>query len=279
VLPPTIAVLGLGLIGGSLARDLAAAGARVLGHDADDATLAAAREAGVVAEALDDELEGLEAAEVAVLAVPVAAAPALLARAAPRLAGARLVTDVGSTKRAIVAAAAETGLADRFVGGHPLAGDHRSGWSATRTGLFRGMPVYLCPSPASSPAAVARAVELWCAVGAVPETVDAESHDRRVAWTSHLPQAASSALARALAAAGVPRAGLGPGGRDVTRLAAGSAAMWCGIALENAAELDRALAALGAEVDRLRAALRAGDRDAVHAWFADGRRWTEPPGA
>jgi prephenate dehydrogenase len=272
------AVVGLGLIGGSLARELAARGVRVLGHDRDPHTLRAACVDGIV-EPLGADFEGIRGAELVVLAVPVRATPAVLREMAPRLARARLVIDVGSTQCGGVAAAEAAGIGGVFVGTHPLAGNHVSGWGAARTGLFRGARVFFCPTRATRPAAAALARELWESLGALPETIDADEHDRRLAWTSHLPQAAATALALALQQHGVVRAELGPGGRDTTRLAASSAEMWSDVVLANADALLPALAGLGAAVTALEAAIRAGDRTAVHEIFAAGTRWAAEVGA
>ena len=133
-----VAILGLGLIGGSIARDLAARGVRVFGFDRDRRRAVAARRAGAIGLVMHEDLEQLRDARTVILAVPVDAAAELLTRVAPLLARARLITDVGSTKRAIVARAESLGLGARFVGSHPLAGDHRSGWAASRSALFRG---------------------------------------------------------------------------------------------------------------------------------------------
>jgi prephenate dehydrogenase len=269
------AVIGLGLIGGSLARELAARGVRVTGADADEATVAAALAEGVIAAALSPDLRELRDAEVIVLAVPVDASVELLARLAPHAHRARLITDAGSTKAAIVAAAERLGLGARFVGGHPLAGDHRSGWAASRLGLFARARAYLCPAAGAGAAAVALAAGLWRSLGADPAVVPADAHDRQLAWVSHLPQLASAALALALRDAGHPRASLGRGGRDVTRLAGSSTSMWTPVALENAAELARALAALETRLAHLRTALEIGDRRALDAVFDASRAWSE----
>jgi prephenate dehydrogenase len=205
-----------------------------------------------------------------VLAVPVQEAPRLLAGIAPGLGSARLVTDVGSTKRAIVAAAATLGVGDRFVGGHPLAGSTGTGWGASREGLFAGATVYLTPAAATADAAMALAAALWEGVGARCEVLDAAAHDRRVAWTSHLPQALSSALAIALSREGVARATLGPGGRDVTRLADSPPELWGAIAAANADELAPALAAVERELRALRRALARGG-GAARGWFERAR--------
>jgi prephenate dehydrogenase len=263
----SVAVIGLGLIGGSLARDLRALGVRVLGYDTDTDALRAACDEGVVAAPLDASFAGLADTEVVVLAVPVEHAADVLAALRPQLAHVRLVTDVGSTKAGIVAAAERLGIADRFVGAHPLAGDHRAGFAAARAGLFRDARVYLCPEGGTSREARRVAKDLWHAVGARTLEIDATEHDRLVAWTSHLPQALSTALARALAEARIPPGELGPGGRDMIRLASSPAPLWTGIALENAAWLTDALAAMEAELRELREALARGDREAARRFY------------
>jgi prephenate dehydrogenase len=268
----TVAILGLGLIGGSLARDLSALGHRILGHDRDPSALGGALAEGCVHAALGDSHDGIEEADVVVLALPVGAAPRVLAELAPHL-DASLVTDVGSTKRSIVAAAEAAGLGNRFVGSHPLAGDHRSGWTASRPGLFRGARVFLCPARGSSPAALERATALWTSVGAEPEVYEANAHDERMAWVSHLPQAAASTLALTLAGTGLDPSLLGPGGRDTTRLAASSPALWTEILLDNADQVGPALDALGEAVARLRSALRRGDAAEVARCLSAAKEW------
>lgn len=272
--PDTVAIVGLGLIGGSLARDLSASGSRVLGWDRDPDTLRAALGSGSVHAALGLELEGAEDADVLVVAVPVSAATAVLAAALPHLGRVQLITDVGSTKRSIRDAAEALGVGARFVGSHPLAGDHRSGWEASRTGLFREARVFLCLGPSTSGEAARLAGELWSRLGAHPEIVDAAEHDRRLAWSSHLPQSASSALGLTLASAGIARGDLGSGGRDATRLAGSSPELWTDIALDNAAELSLAVDSLGRQLQRLGTALAAGDREQVHRFFAEANRWS-----
>jgi prephenate dehydrogenase len=269
----TAAIVGLGLIGGSLARDLAERGVAVRAYDAEPHHLRSALRDGFVAEALDATLSGVGEAEVVIVAVPVDAATDVLRRIAPHAAKAKLITDVGSTKSRIVALAGNLGLGSRFVGSHPLAGDHRSGWDASRTGLFSNARVYICP-PSEAPAAVVDlAADFWRRLGANPAVVTADDHDRQLAWTSHLPHMVSTALALALARTGVERADLGPGGRDVTRLAGGSPDVWTAIARENAAALDAALASAERELAGLRSALHRADATELRERFAAARRW------
>lgn len=272
-LPDTAAVVGLGLMGGSLARELAARGTAVLGYDPDPRALEGAVGAGVLRGVLPPSLEGIEEAGLLVIAVPVTATAGVLGTALPRLRRDVVVTDLGSTKRAVEAAALEAGVGARFVGSHPLTGDHRSGWDASRQGLFVGARVVVCPTPRSESAPVERVREMWRSLGSVVETMSAEEHDRRVAWTSHLPQLASTALALALNAAGHPRGELGPGGRDVTRLAASSPEMWTAICEENGDLLEEAIRSLERELSTLRGALRR-DPALVRERFTRARDWS-----
>jgi prephenate dehydrogenase len=275
VLVDRAAVIGLGLIGGSVARELAQRGTRVSGYDVDPNQLEAARRSGVIETALDAALAGIEEVNLIVVAVPVDEAEQVLTLTARCSPLAALITDVGSTKARIVAAAERLGLGARFVGAHPLAGDHRSGWEASRTGLFVDAPVYLCAAADVRPEALTLAERIWRAFGGRPRAIDPAEHDRVLAWTSHLPQAVSTALSLALAGRGVARRDLGSGGRDVTRLAGGSPAMWSAIASENAGEIEQALAAAEREIAALRADLRAQDTEALRARFSQAKEWFE----
>jgi prephenate dehydrogenase len=268
-------VLGLGLIGGSVARELAARGVEVSGFDADATQLAAAVDDGAVAIPLDSTLDGLRDAELVVLAVPVSGAVTLLGRIAPLVESARLVTDVGSTKGRIVAAASALGLGKRFVGSHPMAGDHRSGWAVSRRGLFAGARVYLCPPAEADPEAINLAAGLWRGFGAKPALMRADDHDAKLAWTSHLPHFVSTALALALANGGFDRGELGPGGLDATRLAGSSPDMWTAIARENAAPIAEALAAAERELAALRAALFDDSDEGVRERLVVAQRWAD----
>lgn len=274
----TAAVLGLGLIGGSLARDLARLRVRVLGWDLDAGSREAARLAGAI-EPLGHDLERLSEADLVVLAVPVRSAPGLLARLAPLLRSDALVTDVGSTKSSITRAAHAAGLGSAFVGSHPLAGDHRSGWSASREGLFRGRRVFLTPSGETPPHTLEAVQELWGSVGAITETVSPEAHDREMAWVSHLPQATSSALGLALADAGVPSSRLGPGGRDVTRLAGSSADLWADILSDNSDHVVAALRAVASRIASLTSAIERGELHELRRILADAAEWVSETGS
>jgi prephenate dehydrogenase len=272
VIPDTrIAVLGLGLMGGSVARALHVRGVHVLGYDRDGTQLDAAMGEGVVHEAVDSSFAGLASAEVVVLALPVDAAVALLPALVPHLRNARLVMDVGSTKRSIVAAADASGLGPRFVGAHPLTGSHRSGWGASRASLFDDARVFLCPTPRTAAGTLRLAESFWRELRAGVEVLDAAIHDEQMAWRSHLPHLLSSVLAATLRDAGVRRSALGPGGRDMTRLAGGSPTMWSAIVGDNAEAIVEAVTACEARLRGLRAAL--ADADATRRLLQAGADW------
>jgi len=269
------AIVGLGLVGGSIARDLAARGVRVSGFDAHDAHLAKALQEGIAHDALDASLAGVSDVDVIVIAVPVDEAVGVLRRIAGVGTRARLITDVGSTKARIVATAGDVGLGSRFVGAHPMAGGHRSGWDASASGLFDGARVYLSPAVGATDDALNLARAFWETLGGRPVCIDAGEHDRTLAWTSHLPHVASAAVALALARIGFGRHDLGPGGRDITRLAGSSPAMWTAIARENAMEIDAALAAAEDEIAGFRHALATADADGLRERFTAARDWFE----
>lgn len=270
--PNRVAIVGLGLIGGSIAKDLAARGVEIEAYDADNVALEEAVKSRVVSRKLDPSLAALRS-DVVIIATPVDAAIDVLRAIAAVSRGTALITDVGSTKGRIVAAATALGLADRFVGSHPMAGDHRSGWSASRCGLFAGARVYLCAPDGAPVELVARADRFWRDLDAHPMSIDAGAHDDTLAWSSHLPHVVSAALALALARAGVSREALGPGGRDITRLAGSSPEMWSAIATENAVAIEGALAAAEREVASFRRVLARADAGELRSKFAAARAW------
>ena len=272
--PPfrTIAIVGVGLIGGSvgLAARATWPGVRVIGIDTRD-VLVSAVALGAVTDTAGD-VSAAAAADLVVLCAPVAVNAATLAALAPRLGPATVVTDVGSTKREIVAAAEAHGI-DRFVGGHPLAGAATSGTASAREHLFRGRPWILTPSATSAPAAVDRLRGFAVALGATPTVLDAVAHDRLMAYVSHLPQVVASTLLETVGAT-VGESGLalsGPGLADTTRLAASPGGLWAGILAANADHVAEAVAALEAALARLRAGL--GDAASVQSTFASAARW------
>ena len=270
---PVTAVLGLGLIGGSVARARRELGDVVWGLDADEAVARATFDAGMIDDVMSEPLDALSDADVIVLAVPVTSAPALLTRIAPVIRGAALVMDTGSTKRTIVTHAQSLGIGDRFVGAHPMAGGAGSGWSSSQAGLFRNARIYLCATASTGLPALELASAWWNDMGGRPERIGAEQHDALVAHTSHLPQVLSTLLAQTLDGAGLYRDSLGPGGRDMTRLSESGPEMWAPILADNREAIVVALERFAARLPALHAALVAGDEAALAATIAGGRAW------
>ena len=278
----TLAVLGVGLIGGSFALALRASGLveRVVGVGRTRANLEVAQHAGIVDAAVtldDDWTAAVGDAELVLVATPVAQYPALLGALAPQLAPHTIVTDAGSTKQDVVAAArAALGNAfARFVPGHPVAGSEQSGAAAADASLFAGREVILTPVAATDAAALARVTACWQAAGARVTTLTPERHDAVLAAVSHLPHVLAFAFMHLMATRADGAETLshaGAGFRDFTRIAASAPEMWRDIAVANRA-------ALGAELDRYRAALdrvaqlvAAGDGGALAALFERAAR-------
>lgn len=272
--PPRVGIVGLGLIGGSVARDLVARGVEVVGYDRDPGQLAnLSTEAGGRIRLVESAGAVMEAPLV-LIAVPVGEALDVLAALAPRASGAHVVMDVGSTKRDIAEMATQLGIAARFVGCHPLTGDHRSGWEAARSGMFSGATVFLCPSSETAPDALTAATAFWSALGGCVEALTPAEHDDRMALVSHLPHMVSVALALTLQRAGATHAMLGPGGRDVARLAGGSVELWTQIAAQNRQSLTQALSLFETRARELRTAIESSETAAVAALLANAAAWS-----
>jgi prephenate dehydrogenase len=271
-----IAVVGVGLIGGSIA--LAARerlGAAVTGYDLSAAALEAAIERG----ALDRPAESVPAAvgdaEAVFVAVPVGSLGDALAQVLAAAPSDCVISDVGSTKRAIVAACEDP----RFVGGHPLAGAETSGVEQARADLFDEATWYLTPRPTTSGILYERLHRLLRTLGARPAAIDPETHDAILAIVSHLPHVLANVLVaqagRVLAAGGERLPATGPSFRDATRVAGSSSAVWTDIYVSNG---DAVAAALDRTIDELtavREALGRGDGEWITTWnehAADERR-------
>jgi prephenate dehydrogenase len=273
----TLVVIGVGLIGGSFALALRRRGVveRVIGIGRTRANLEEARARGAIDEAhtLDgDWPRVIGDADVVMLATPVAQYPALLAQLAPRLAAQTIVTDAGSTKQDVVAAARATlGAAlPRFVPGHPIAGSERTGAAAADADLFEAREVILTPLATTDADAQSRITALWEAVGARVTTLTPDAHDRLLACVSHLPHLVAFALMDQIARRGDAAAVIahaGSGLRDATRIAASSPEMWRDIALANRAALQDELARLRIVLDEIASALASGDAGALTRIF------------
>lgn len=258
--PSEIAIVGLGLIGGSLGLALGRAGARVSGVDRDRRVVSLARRRGMVSRGTTDLGAGLRGAGMVVLCVPV---PAIL-REAPRIARAAdvaaVVTDTGSVKRPVIEAMTRAlERPERFVGGHPMTGSERSGIEAADGALFRGRLTVLTPVAATAAAARARVARMWRRCGARVIALSPRRHDRIVARTSHLPHAIAVSLLRS-AFRSDPAAPLFAAGSflDATRVAESPGRLWEGIFLANRTEVAAATREFALELGGFMAALRRG---------------------
>jgi prephenate dehydrogenase len=258
-----VAVIGLGLIGGSLGLALEARG-----YDRDPEARNRARARGL--DATDSLAEAVDDAEIVVAAVPTSEAPALLV-AISVAAPSAILTDTASLKRPLVEAAQNLRPGIRFVGGHPMAGSEGSGIEAARADLFRGRPWALVPTAKSDEASIAACESLARAAGARPIVLDAAHHDWLMTWASHLPLSVAAALARAAGAAcGPDLADLaGPGYLDTTRVAAQPTALALELALADPEALAGAVDAVSRELTALSAALRREDVDTLRRFFEE----------
>jgi prephenate dehydrogenase len=238
--PPTVAVIGLGQLGGSLAAALTAAGRRVTGWDVDPAAREAAAARGVT---ITQELSGI-----VVLAVPLQAMTTALDGLT--IDPDATVTDLGSVKRSIVASL-EAAFGGRFVGGHPMCGTERSGHTAVDPGLFTGARWALCLEPGTELPRWLRVAEVALAVGAEVVPVTAAEHDDAVAAISHVPHLLAAALAAAAADAGPLALALSAGSfRDGTRVIGSDPAFVTAMVEGNAVPTAEALARVEAQLDR-----------------------------
>ena len=277
-----VAVLGVGLIGGSIG--LAARqrlDAEVAGWGHNPGTVERAAELGAVDRAAGSVAEACEGADLVFCAAPVAVLPRLAREALAASGPEAVVTDAGSTKREIVA---ELGEDERFVGGHPLAGAETAGVENARADLFEGARWYLTPTERTGGIHYDRLQRAVAGLGARPQAIEPELHDRTMATISHLPHVLANVLAAQAAAelggeSGERLPEVGPSFRDATRVAGSNPAIWADIFSANAGPV---AAAIDASVERLREAaelIRAGDREALAAWHAaaasDRRRLRE----
>jgi prephenate dehydrogenase len=245
---PRVAIVGLGLVGGSLARALTRRGYRVTGIDWPLVVRRALATRAIATGAT--RAEAAAECDLVVLAAPPATNLRLLRRLA-RIAPRELVlTDVSSVKREIVGEARRLGLGG-FVGGHPMAGTEKRGFAASAAGLFAGATWWLVPSSSARATRLVR--RLVRDTGARPVTTDAATHDRVMAFLSHAPQLVAWALRDAARGDRVARRHLGhagPGFRDMTRLARSPRALWQDILTANRSEVRRALLALARSLER-----------------------------
>ncbi len=262
-----LAIVGVGLIGGSIA--LAARerlGASVAGFDPSED----ARRTAIARGALDDAAasvdEAVAGAEAVFVAVPIGALESSVGASLAAAEEGCVVTDVGSTKRAVVAAHDDP----RFVGGHPLAGAETAGVQHARADLFEGATWYLTPTSGTSGLLYERLYRLLHGLGARPAAIDPHTHDTILASVSHLPHVLANVLvtqaARILAEGGERLPATGPSFRDATRVAGAPSAIWTDIYLSNRDALSTGIGDTIARLSEVREALRAGEAGRITAW-------------
>jgi prephenate dehydrogenase len=274
-----LAIVGLGLLGGSIALGARARGvaASVVGSGRSRESVAAALRSGAL-DAVCDLDEAVRGADLVVLATPVSAMAGVLRRAAPALSAGCVVTDVGSVKGPLT----ETlpGLLPKdvhFVGSHPMAGSHERGMEHARGDLFEGAVCIVTPTPGSDAGAVSRVEAFWRALGARVERRSADAHDTAVGWVSHVPHAVAFAFAAALGAAPRDATALaGPGFRDFTRIARSDAELWAEILTLNRKALAGPLQTFASRLAELGRALDAGDAETVGRFLAAARENLAP---
>ncbi len=266
----TVAVIGLGLMGGSLALALRGKVAHIVGIDPDEATLAYARAHDIIDEGMTDVQAGVRNANAVILAAPVQVILDLLRnRIGSYLRANTLLLDLGSTKAEICQALGNLPISVLAMGGHPMCGKERSGIREADASLYAGRPFVLCAPRRSTPAARLRALELVAAIGASPIEMEAERHDRLVAGISHLPYLLSSALVATIAAEGQTDPAiweLAAGGfRDTSRLAGSDIRMMSDIISTNTTAIARLLALYRIQLALLEAALISHDDSQLKA--------------
>ena len=269
-----VVVFGVGLIGGSFALGLKAAGQveEVVGFGRSIATLTQALDLGIIDRVGVNVGQDVAAADLVLLATPVGQMPDIMARIAPYLGAQTVVTDGGSTKEDVVAAArAYFGeKAGQFVPAHPIAGAENSGAAAARADLYREKKVVLTPLPENSVLNVARVRSAWEWCGAQVHELSASEHDRVFAAVSHLPHLLSFALVHDLAVRDNSElyfSFAASGFRDFTRIAASHPEMWRDICLANRVALLEELDRYRAQLDDLRDTLQRGDGGALEKTF------------
>jgi prephenate dehydrogenase len=264
-----VAIVGTGLIGASVGLAAKHAGARVAGWDPDARALGIAAERGAVDEPAASLGEALAGAELAVVAAPIAALPQEVASVLGESAEATTVTDVGSTKASVVAAARSS----RFVGGHPICGLEAHGPEHAAAALFDGATWFLTPTAETDPSRYRLVHGFVSELGALPAAIDAAAHDRLVALTSHLPHVLANVVVNQAGAARVeghePLASAGGSLRDMTRIAGANPRVWVDIFRDNSLAVREALAEHRRRIEEVESALAQDDASFIAAWVGE----------
>jgi prephenate dehydrogenase len=274
-----MAVIGVGLIGGSFARVLREKGAvlEVVGIGRGEANLKRGVELGVLDSYSLDPQEGVRGADLVFVATPVCSIPAMVARIAPFLSPGCIVTDGGSVKEYVVSSCEPLMPAGTFfVGGHPIAGTEHSGVEASFSTLYQGKRCIVTPTAKTDPGALEKVIELWKIAGSTVPVMDPVQHDRMVAAISHLPHMVAYSLVNAVD--GYDRFGgellsFSAGGfRDFTRIASSDPVMWRDIALTNREAILETMDFFSGYLAKLRGMVETGDAAALEAFFLNSKQ-------
>jgi prephenate dehydrogenase len=274
-----MAVIGVGLIGGSFARVLREKGAvlEVVGIGRGEANLKRGVELGVLDSYCLDPREGVRGADLVFVATPVCSIPAMVARIAPFLSPGCIVTDGGSVKEYVVSSCEPLMPAGTFfVGGHPIAGTEHSGVEASFSTLYQGKRCIVTPTAKTDPGALEKVIELWKIAGSTVPVMDPVQHDRMVAAISHLPHMVAYSLVNAVD--GYDRFGgellsFSAGGfRDFTRIASSDPVMWRDIALTNREAILETMDFFSGYLAKLRGMVETGDAAALEAFFLNSKQ-------
>ena len=274
----TVAIIGMGLMGGSLGMVLRRKGlAHVKGYARREETRREALAIGAVDEVCATPAEAVKGADMVVLCTPVLTIPALVNECRAGFGPGTVVTDVGSTKTEVVNRVVPilAGSEVHFVGSHPMAGAEKSGLEAARVDLYEGAMTAVTPTAGVPTGAIDAVMDLWAGAGSRVILMSPEEHDALVARTSHLPHLVASLLVTAAVeeeGADKFRALCGPGFRDTTRVAGGSPEMWHDIVKSNRSAILAALQKYHGEVGDLIAAIERGDFEALREQLDRGRR-------
>ncbi len=266
----TIAIIGLGLMGGSLALALRKQGARIIACETDPQTADFARSHNIVDQISNQPESILKQAEIIILATPVSAILEIIPRLPDWHDGSPLVMDIGSTKADICAALAKLPARFRAVGGHPMCGKELSSLQHADEDIFQGAGFALCSLPSTQPADRQWVEAIVTAMGAQPIWIDALLHDQHVAATSHVPYLVANALA-----AVIPEEALllvGPGLRSTTRIAASSPEMMADIFQTNRAAVIAQLTTYQSQLEKMKDLLLPGHENELMAMLARGRQ-------
>ncbi len=270
-----IGIVGLGLIGGSLALSLRGrtGGPEVWGCDRRTESVRLARKSGAIARGCTES--EIAACDIVVVCVPVIRSIGLIRRIGKRMRPGSVLTDVGSVKAEVVRAG-QKGVAGgaEFVGGHPIAGTENSGFAAADPSLFRGRTAIVTPGEGNSETALRRVEAMWRMTGARVLRMDPETHDHVFAYVSHLPHVVAYALVHSVATldSRVPLGYSAGGFRDFTRIASSNPEMWKDIVLQNRAEVLRSSAHFRRNLALLERLIRRGDAKGLLAYFRRSKR-------